>query len=131
VSEYFLDHHQEGERRRLALMSRLLDAMHRRHIERLGVRPGARTLEVGCGNGSMSAWLAARVAPGGRAGGGGGRPGGGFIPAQRRISPVRPAPSGLPRCPRHGYGFTIGQLTDVSACNLQQHLSCNRTIQRQ
>jgi tRNA A58 N-methylase Trm61 len=41
--------------------------MHRRHIERLGVGPGARTLEVGCGNGSMSAWLAGRVAPGGRA----------------------------------------------------------------
>ena len=49
------------------MMSRLLDPMHRRHIERLGVGPGARTLEVGCGNGSMSAWLAKRVAPGGRA----------------------------------------------------------------
>jgi SAM-dependent methyltransferase len=48
-------------------MSRLLDPMHRRHIERLGIGPGARTLEVGCGNGSMSAWLAQRVAPGGRA----------------------------------------------------------------
>jgi SAM-dependent methyltransferase len=48
-------------------MSRLLDPMHRRHIERLGVGPGARTLEVGCGNGSMSAWLAKRTAPGGRA----------------------------------------------------------------
>ena len=48
-------------------MSRLLDPMHRRHIEQLGVGPGARTLEVGCGNGSISAWLARRVAPGGRA----------------------------------------------------------------
>jgi len=48
-------------------MSRLLDPMHRRHIERLGAGPGARTLEAGCGNGSMSAWLAGRVAPGGRA----------------------------------------------------------------
>jgi len=48
-------------------MSRLLDPMHRRHIERLGAGPGARTLEVGCGNGSMSAWLAQRTAPGGRA----------------------------------------------------------------
>jgi SAM-dependent methyltransferase len=45
----------------------LLDPMHRGHIERLGVGPGARTLEVGCGNGSVSAWLARRVAPGGRA----------------------------------------------------------------
>jgi SAM-dependent methyltransferase len=67
MSEYVLDHHQEGERQRLALMSRLLDPMHRRHIEQLGIEPGARTLEVGCGNGSMSAWLAGQVAPGGRA----------------------------------------------------------------
>ena len=67
MPEYVLDHHQTGERQRLALMSRLLDPMHRRHIERLGVGPGARTLEVGCGNGSMSAWLARRTAPGGRA----------------------------------------------------------------
>jgi SAM-dependent methyltransferase len=67
VPDYVLDHHLSGERRRLALMSRLLDPMHRRHIERLGVGPGARTLEVGCGNGSVSAWLAERVAPGGRA----------------------------------------------------------------
>jgi SAM-dependent methyltransferase len=67
MSDYVLDHHQEGERERLALMSRLLDPMHRDHIERLGVGPGARTLEVGCGNGSVSAWLAGRVAPGGRA----------------------------------------------------------------
>lgn len=67
MPEYVLDHHHEGERERLALMSRLLDPMHRGHIERLGVGPGARTLEVGCGNGSLSAWLAGRVAPGGRA----------------------------------------------------------------
>jgi SAM-dependent methyltransferase len=67
VPEYVLGHHQEGERERLALMSRLLDPVHRGHIERLGVGPGARTLEVGCGNGSLSAWLAGRVAPGGRA----------------------------------------------------------------
>ena len=48
-------------------MSRLLDPMHRRYIERLGVQPGARTLEVGCGNGSISVWLAERVAPDGEA----------------------------------------------------------------
>ena len=48
-------------------MSRLLDPMHRRHLDRLGLRPGARTLEVGCGNGSMSAWLAQQITPGGRA----------------------------------------------------------------
>ena len=63
-----MDHHRRGERERLALMSRLLDPMHRRYIEELGaVRAGARTLEVGFGNGSMSAWLAGQVAPGGQA----------------------------------------------------------------
>ena len=67
MGEYVLDHHLKGERARLALMSRLLDPMHRRYIEALGVGPGARALEVGCGNGSISAWLAARVSPGGRA----------------------------------------------------------------
>lgn len=67
MSEYVLGHHQEGERERLALMSRLLDPMHRRHIEQLGIADGARTLEVGCGNGSISAWLAERIGPGRRA----------------------------------------------------------------
>jgi 2-polyprenyl-3-methyl-5-hydroxy-6-metoxy-1,4-benzoquinol methylase len=67
MSEYVLGHHLEGERERLALMSRLLDPMHRRQIERLGIGPGSRTLEVGCGDGSMSAWLAERIAPDGRA----------------------------------------------------------------
>ena len=66
--EYILGHHLKGEGKRLALMSELLDPMHRRHIESLGVvKPGARTLEVGCGNGSISAWLAQHVAPGGQA----------------------------------------------------------------
>src|SRR5882757_9861582 len=42
--------------------------MHRRYIDALGVvRPGARTLEIGCGNGSISALLAERVSPGGAA----------------------------------------------------------------
>ena len=51
---YVLDHHLHGEGARLALMSRLLDPMHRRYIEALGIGPGARTLEVGFGNGSVS-----------------------------------------------------------------------------
>lgn len=67
MAEYVLDHHLDGERARLALMSSLLDPMHRRHLEELGVRPGDRALEVGCGNGSISAWLAGRVAPDGTA----------------------------------------------------------------
>jgi SAM-dependent methyltransferase len=47
-------------------MSRLLDPLHRRLLDLLGVAPGARALEVGCGNGSVSAWLADRVGSGGR-----------------------------------------------------------------
>jgi SAM-dependent methyltransferase len=65
VNEYVLDHHLDGEGRRLALMSRLLDPMHRRHIRELGIAPEGKALEVGCGNGSISAWLAEQVAPGG------------------------------------------------------------------
>jgi SAM-dependent methyltransferase len=66
MGEYVLGHHLEGERARLALMSRLLDPMHRRHLESLGVGLGARALEVGCGNGTVAAWLAQRVGPDGR-----------------------------------------------------------------
>jgi SAM-dependent methyltransferase len=62
MPKYVLGHHLKGEGARLELMSELLDPMHRRYM-----KPGARTLEVGCGNGSISAWLAKRVSPGGTA----------------------------------------------------------------
>jgi len=68
MPEYVLGHHLKGEGQRLALMSELLDPMHRRYLQSLDVvKSGARTLEVGCGNGSISAWLARQVAPDGRA----------------------------------------------------------------
>ena len=68
MPQYVLGHDLKGEGARLALMSELLDPMHRRYIDALGVaKPRARTLEVGCGNGSISAWLAERVSPGGTA----------------------------------------------------------------
>jgi SAM-dependent methyltransferase len=64
MSEYVLDHHLEGEGRRLlALMSRLLDPMHRRHLGEIGIGPGGKALEVGCGNGSIAGWMAEQVAP--------------------------------------------------------------------
>lgn len=63
MNEYVLDHHLEGEGARLALMSRLLDPMHRRHIRELGIAPGGKALEVGCGNGSIAAWTAEEVVP--------------------------------------------------------------------
>jgi SAM-dependent methyltransferase len=67
MPEYVLDHHHGGEPERLALMSQLLDPMHRRQIGRLGIGSEARTLEVGFGNGSVSAWLASSVVPDGHA----------------------------------------------------------------
>jgi len=68
MPQYVLGHYLKGEGKRLALMSELLDPMHRRYVDALNiVRPGARTLEVGCGNASISAWLAERVSPGGTA----------------------------------------------------------------
>jgi SAM-dependent methyltransferase len=68
MPEYVLGHHLKGEGERLALMSELLNPIHRRYLQSLDVvKPGARTLEVGCGNGSISAWLARQIAPDGRA----------------------------------------------------------------
>jgi cyclopropane fatty-acyl-phospholipid synthase-like methyltransferase len=46
-------------------MSSLLDSMELAHIAKLGVGPGWRCLELGCGNGSIVQAPAARVAPGG------------------------------------------------------------------
>ena len=66
MTDYILDHHLSGERGRLALMSELLDPMHRRYLAEVGVSPGTGALEVGCGNGSISAWLGEQTAPGGR-----------------------------------------------------------------
>src|SRR5213083_1668278 len=68
MPQYVLGHYLKGEGKRLALMLELLDPMHRRYIDALNiVKPWARTLEVGCGNASISAWLAERVSPGGTA----------------------------------------------------------------
>lgn len=63
MGKYTLSHELMGERQRLALMSALLDPVERARITRLGVRPGWRCLELGCGNGSIARALAERVAP--------------------------------------------------------------------
>jgi len=65
MPDYILPHDLAGEQQRLTLMSKLLDPCERAHLERLGLRPGWRCLEVGCGNGSIAQWLAERVAPSG------------------------------------------------------------------
>jgi len=64
MPEYVLGHQLKGEGKRLALMSELLDPMHRRYLQLLDVvKSGARTLEVGCGNGSISAGSPGRSLP--------------------------------------------------------------------
>jgi SAM-dependent methyltransferase len=65
MTGYALPHDLAGERQRLDLMSALLDPMEQVHIERLGVEPGWRCLEIGAGNGSISRILAGLVAPSG------------------------------------------------------------------
>ncbi len=62
MEKYTLPHNLVGEQQRLALMSALLDPVELVHIARLGVRPGWRCLELGCGNGSIARALAERVA---------------------------------------------------------------------
>ena len=47
-------------------MSKLLDPLHESLLKKLGLRAGRRCLEVGCGNGSVSEWMAGQVAPGGQ-----------------------------------------------------------------
>ncbi|MGB7727898.1 MAG: class I SAM-dependent methyltransferase [Candidatus Acidiferrum sp.] len=63
MGEYILPHGLVGEQQRLELMSALLDPVERTWIARIGVRPGWRCSELGCGNGSISRALAERVAP--------------------------------------------------------------------
>lgn len=48
---------------RLRLLAALLDEGTFRLLERLGVQPGWRCLEVGAGGGSVAAWLCDRTAP--------------------------------------------------------------------
>ena len=54
------------ERVRLSMLAQSLDPGTFRLLERVGVEPGMHALELGAGTGSVSAWLAERVGPGGR-----------------------------------------------------------------
>lgn len=63
--DYAFPHAVDDESRRLALFQERLDPLTIRRLERLGIGPGARCLEVGGGRGSITRWLAERVGPGG------------------------------------------------------------------
>lgn len=63
MGEYVLPHELVGERSRLELMSALLDPVERSHFGQLGISPGWRCLELGCGNGSISRTPLEYVAP--------------------------------------------------------------------
>jgi SAM-dependent methyltransferase len=60
---YTYDHEWLEERRRLAGLETALDPGTRRYLTELGVKPGARCLEVGAGGGSIARWMAGTVAP--------------------------------------------------------------------
>src|SRR5690606_26923201 len=63
---YFFDHEWEHERERLRQLERFYDPLTHGNIERAGIQPGWRCLEVGAGGGSIAEWLAWRVGPTGR-----------------------------------------------------------------
>ena len=64
--EYAFPHSAADEARRLDLFEQRLDPLTIRRLERLGVAPGARCLEIGGGHGSITRWLSRRVGPEGR-----------------------------------------------------------------
>lgn len=66
MTEYVWQHGLEGEDERLRLMSELLDPSCRDHLSRLPIGADWRCIEIGAGNGSLSAWLATRLGAKGR-----------------------------------------------------------------
>lgn len=51
------------ERKRLAMLGDLRDRRSAEYLERLGIAPGWRCLDVGSGGGTLARWMADRVAP--------------------------------------------------------------------
>ena len=64
--DYAFPHSAEDESRRLQLLEQRLDPLTKRRIQRLGVRQGAKCLEIGGGRGSITRWLSDVVGPTGR-----------------------------------------------------------------
>ncbi|MFI5268172.1 MAG: class I SAM-dependent methyltransferase [Chloroflexota bacterium] len=55
----------DDERERLQAAEEFLDEGTIRHIQEIGIGPGARCLEVGAGGGSIARWLVSQVGPDG------------------------------------------------------------------
>ncbi len=71
-------------------------------VERLGVQGGERFLDIGCGTGRLTRWIAERVGPGGTAVG--------IDPLVERIAIARARSSGIA-----ALSFDVGQAEDLSA----------------
>ncbi len=64
---YFASHTpDDAERERLACLEQAVDPRSIRQLAALGVTRGWTCLDVGAGGGSITRWLARRVAPDGR-----------------------------------------------------------------
>ncbi len=65
TSGYVFDNSLDDEGARLRLLERIADPRSIELLERFDIGPGWRCLELGAGGGSMAAWLADRIGPGG------------------------------------------------------------------
>jgi ubiquinone/menaquinone biosynthesis C-methylase UbiE len=61
ASTYLLDNADAQAGARMDVLARLFDAPTQRVLERVGLAPGWRCLEIGGGGGSVARWLAGRV----------------------------------------------------------------------
>jgi ubiquinone/menaquinone biosynthesis C-methylase UbiE len=81
--------HTDHERRRLSLQAQVLNPLTRDFLERAGIGPGMRVLDLGCGVGEVSLIAARMVGPGGYV------TGIDIDPAALEISRARAAAEGL------------------------------------
>ncbi|MBP2408236.1 class I SAM-dependent methyltransferase [Brachybacterium fresconis] len=64
-ADYLFDNSTDAGLTHMEMLSAIFDRHSIQVLERTGLRAGARCLDVGAGSGSISRWLADRVAPGG------------------------------------------------------------------